>query len=381
MMTNILIILAIILVPRVMVLLASRFKLFDLLGPVFLCYATGFLLSLFFENTSIAMSVSEILVPVSIPLILFSANLPSYKKLAKPVTESFFLLIISVILMSSLGFLIFKAYVADANKFSGIMAALYTGGSPNLIAVAMALGVEDTTIVLANTSDLIVGGIYFFMLVSIVPVIAHKFLPRNLYINTTDHALLNELEQEFIPVKSFFSLKGLLKRMPLLLLATLSTGLSVLVSIFLTGKLDILIIILLVTAFGLAFSFNEKIRNIPNSYSTGQYLIYMFSVSIGLSFSFDLINIEIIPLLSFFAFVQFGSLLLHFILSKIKGIDGNVTVITSTAGIYGPAFVVPVANALGDKQVILPGIICGIVGYAIGNFLGIGLSLILGGFL
>ena len=242
MMTNILIILAIILVPRVMVLLASRFKLFDLLGPVFLCYVTGFLLSLFFENTSIAMSVSEILVPVSIPLILFSANLPSYKKLAKPVTESFFLLIISVILMSSLGFLIFKAYVADANKFSGMMAGLYTGGTPNLIAVAMALGVDDTTIVLANTSDLIVGGIYFFMLVSIVPVIAHKFLPRNLYINTTDHALLNELEQEFIPVKSFFSLKGLLKRMPLLLLATLSTGLSVLVSIFLTGKLDILII-------------------------------------------------------------------------------------------------------------------------------------------
>jgi len=79
--------------------------------------------------------------------------------------------------------------------------------------------------------------------------------------------------------------------------------------------------------------------------------------------------------------VQFGSVILHFILSKINKIDGNITVITSTTGIYGPAFVVPVANSLKDKTVILPGIICGIVGYAIGNFLGIGLSFFLGLFL
>ena len=50
-----------------------------------------------------------------------------------------------------------------------------------------------------------------------------------------------------------------------------------------------------------------------------------------------------------------------------------ISVITSAVGILGPAFVIPVANALKDKNVILPGIICGIVGYAIGNFLGIGL--------
>ncbi|NLJ89604.1 MAG: DUF819 family protein [Clostridiales bacterium] len=378
MISNLFIIIAILLVPRLMVLLSARYKVFDLLGPVFLCYLLGFLFSFIIKDTSIAMSISEILVPISIPLILFSADLKSYKKLAKPVTKSFLFLIICVLIISSLGFLIFRAYVPEANKFSGMMAGLYTGGTPNLIAIAMALGVDETQIVIANTADLIVGGVYFFLLLSVVPRIAHKFLPKNNYIDPLDRSLLKELESEFLPGKSFFSIKGILQRMPLLLLSILCTGVSVLFSLLLTDSLDVLIIILMVTIFGIGFSFNKKIRAVPNSFNTGQYLIYMFSFAIGLSFSLEHVNLQILPLLSFFAFVQYTSLILHFILCKIANIDGNISVITSTVGIYGPAFVIPVANALKDKNVILPGIICGIVGYAIGNFLGIGLALFLG---
>ena len=63
MISNIFILLSILLIPRLMVLLAVRFNLLGLLGPVFLCYASGFLLSFAFSDTSIAMTVSEILVP------------------------------------------------------------------------------------------------------------------------------------------------------------------------------------------------------------------------------------------------------------------------------------------------------------------------------
>lgn len=381
MVSNILIILTILLIPRGMVLLSTRFKLFHLLGPVFLCYASGFLLSFIFADTTIAMSISEILVPVSIPLILFSADLTTYKKLAPSITLSFLLCLFSVIIMSTLGFFIFKNHIMDANKISGMMAGLYTGGTPNLIAIAMALEVGETTIVLANTVDLVVGGIYFFLLLSIVPKIVHKFLPSKIIKATGDLALLHELENEFIPVRNFFSVKGLIQRMPLLILSVLCTGLSLAVSLLFTKTLDVMIIILFITALGIGLSFNKKVRNTPNSFSTGQYLIHMFSFAIGLSFSFKDLNYKILPLLLFFAFVQFGSIFLHFLLSKCVGVDGDITVITSTAGIYGPAFVVPVANALDNKKVILPGIICGIIGYAIGNYLGISLSLLLGLFL
>ena len=79
-----------------------------------------------------------------------------------------------------------------------------------------------------------------------------------------------------------------------------------------------------------------------------------------------------------FAAAQFGSVILHLLLARIARIDADTAIITSTAGIYGPAFIVPTANALNNRQVVLPGLICGILGYAVGNYLGIGVALLLG---
>lgn len=65
------------------------------------------------------------------------------------------------------------------------------------------------------------------------------------------------------------------------------------------------------------------------------------------------------------------------LLSKAFHIDADTALITSTAGIYGPAFIVPVADAMDNREVVLPGLICGIIGYAIGNYLGIGIAIAL----
>jgi len=51
--------------------------------------------------------------------------------------------------------------------------------------------------------------------------------------------------------------------------------------------------------------------------------------------------------------------------------DGETFFWGMAPSIYGPAFIIPVATALKDKSVIVPGLICGILGYAIGNYLGI----------
>ena len=139
-----------------------------------------------------------------------------------------------------------------------------------------------------------------------------------------------------------------------------------------------MIIMLVVTTLGLGLSFVKKIRQAPGSYSAGQYFIYMFSVGIGLSFDISAINVNSLLFLSMFAAAQFGAVLVHLLLARIARIDGDTAIITSTAGIYGPAFIVPTANALNNREVILPGLICGILGYAVGNYLGIGMGLLLG---
>ena len=376
---NIFIILLIVLLPRLMVLLSKKVSILGTLGPVFLCYAAGFIFSLLLPDTSIAMDISEILVPVAIPLILFSADLPSVKRLAKPTIISFSLMILAVIAVSSCVFLQFRSSIPHAEKYAGMMIGLYTGGTPNLMAIGAALKVAPQYIVLANAVDVVVGGIYFLLLISVMPRLCRIFLPAFKKTGTADSSaqLRHSLESSFVPQKDVFSLSLILKRIPIILLGILCLGLAAGLALLITGELDVMIIMLVVTTLGIGLSFISKVRCASGSYAAGQYLIYMFSVGIGLSFDFDAINLNSLLFLCMFAMAQFGSVMLHLLFSRIAGIDADTALITSTAGIYGPAFIVPAANALNNREVVLPGLICDILGYAVGNYLGIGVALLL----
>ena len=375
---SILVVLIIALGPRAMVLLSQRVRILGMLGPVFLCYAGGILMSLIIPQTKIAMSISEILVPIAIPLILFSADLTSVKRLAKPMLNSFILVAIAVTLVASVAYFLFRNIIPEAYKYSGMMIGLYTGGTPNLMAIGAALSVSDSHIVLANASDVVVGGIYFLLLISVMPRFARKILKPFVKADTeADAGYAERLEKSFVPEKESFSIRNILRHIPIVLLAVLSLAIAAGLALLITGKLDVVIIMLVVTTCGVGFSFFKKVRSAPGSYTVGQYVILMFSFGIGMSFSFSALNKEALLLLAMFAAVQFGSLVVHLALCKIFKIDADTSLITSTAGIYGPAFIIPVADALDNKEVVLPGLICGILGYVIGNYLGIGTAIAL----
>lgn len=378
---NVLIVLVMALGPRLMVSLSKRVKVLGMLGSVFLCYAGGFLLSLVLPDTSIAMDISEILIPIAIPLILFSADLTSIKRLAKPMLNSFLLVCAAVVGVAVASYLLYRNLLPEAYKYAGMIVGLYTGGTPNLMAIGAALSVNDSHIVLANASDVVVGGVYFLLLISIMPKLARKFLkPFDAGAQTAvdeDAAYTEHLEKNFVPEKEPLSLKSLLRRVPIVLLGVLSLAIAAGLSLLITGELNVVVIMLVVTSCGVGFSFIKRVRNAPGSYTAGQYLILVFSFGIGLSFRFSAIKTESLIFLAMFATAQFGAILLHLILAKIFKIDADTALITSTAGIYGPAFIAPAADALKNREVVLPGLICGIFGYAIGNYLGIGVALLL----
>ena len=79
----------------------------------------------------------------------------------------------------------------------------------------------------------------------------------------------------------------------------------------------------------------------------------------------------------YFAIAQTACVVVHLLLCKLFKIDGGTALITNVAGIYGPPFIAPVAEAYGERRLIVPGIICAVVGLVIGNFLGIGIGSIL----
>jgi uncharacterized membrane protein len=69
--------------------------------------------------------------------------------------------------------------------------------------------------------------------------------------------------------------------------------------------------------------------------------------------------------------------LIHALLAKIFKVDADTLIITSTALICSPAFVPMMAGSLNNRSIILGGLTVGIIGYAIGNYLGIFTALVL----
>ena len=78
--STVVMLLIIIFLPRLIMLLVSRAPLLATLGPVFLCYLLGLLLSwpmkAISADMTLASDFSSVLVCVAMPLILFSTDLP-----------------------------------------------------------------------------------------------------------------------------------------------------------------------------------------------------------------------------------------------------------------------------------------------------------------
>jgi len=181
MLGNILMIALIALLPWAAIRLSGRFPVLSKLGSVFLCYAIGIIASFPLKaigaQLPLASDVSSVLVCVAMPLILFSADLLSVRRLAKPMLLSFAFNAVSVILVAVAFFFVFRGIVPGADKISAMLIGTYTGGTPNMFAIGHGLGAGSDQILLTQTADLIGGGIYFFLLISVMPVVLKKWLP------------------------------------------------------------------------------------------------------------------------------------------------------------------------------------------------------------
>jgi uncharacterized membrane protein len=74
---------------------------------------------------------------------------------------------------------------------------------------------------------------------------------------------------------------------------------------------------------------------------------------------------------------MFASHALHIFIARIFNIDADTVLISGSALICSPPFVPVVAGAIKNRDVILTGLVVGIAGYAVGNYLGIAVAYIL----
>lgn len=373
------------LLPAGILRLIRAFPALRHIGAIALCYLCGFLFSLLPipYDKGLSQTAASVLVAVAIPLILFGFDLRSIRSLAKDMLIGCGLQMASAVVCAALGAVIaLRLGLGQAPRLAGMAVGLYTGGTPNLIAVGNALipaSESAEVITAANTSDFFVGGIYFLLILTVVRPLYRRFLGAKVPAEAVGPAeqdrqmtsAQNEYDYASIPRGR----RSILRLAAVILLAlaclALGAGLELLVNGSLDGSLYIMIT---VSVLGIVLSFVRPVRQTQGTYQIGQYLVLVFSL--GLSMSIDPATLvrAILPTLAYFACVQTACVLLHLLLCRIFRIDGGTALITNTAGIYGPPFIAPVAEAYGDRRLIAPGIICAIFGLVVGNLLGIGIG-------
>ena len=321
-------------------------------------------------------------ISIAIPLLLFSANLIEAKKLSKTVLKSSLSLIISAIIVSSLTFFIYGKTIGFGAELSGMAIGLYTGGTPNLNAIGNIFGLDATTIGVANLSDMVIGALfYLFLLILSKPLLSKILKPSKEISYIKEESII--LNNEDIENSSFLFSKELLYRFLLAFgITVIGALLGILIWIILgaeDGRMnDYLVPVMMVsvTILGIAFSFNERVRKTKGMNTLGQYFILVFSFALASSLDFTKLEGIFGEILILFGIITVGVFILHIIISKIMDIDVDCTIVTLTAGVYGPAFVPAITKQIKNDTLTVPGLIVGSIGYAIGTFLGSGLGLI-----
>lgn len=364
--------------PALVIFLCRKFPFLNKIGEILILYIVGILVSnlvifplgLGEKIHDIQDMLTSVMILLAFPMILFGSDLKNWK--LKKTIVALCIGLVSVVVVDIIGFYIFNDNQTGFEKIAGLLVGVYTGGTPNLASLKIALNVDAETYIFVHTFDMIISFIYLVFLMScgikIFRAILSQRVPgsQNLKVSEPQNLRVNSYS-------GIFTKKHFPKTLGALGLAILIVGVGMGISKLISGKIDnMLILILTMTTLSIVASFLPFVRKMEKSYDTGMYLVLIFSLVVA-----SMVDVRAIDyraganIIVYIAFVIFCSLLLSIILSKIFKVDSDTMVITSVALINSPLFVPMIAESMKNKKVIITGITVGVIGYAVGNYLGI----------
>lgn len=325
--------------------------------------------------------IISVVIPLAIPMLLFSLDLKRWLKLARGALFSLLLGLVSLMAVIFLGYYLLGNKFEESWKVAGMLVGAYSGGSPNLAAIGTALNVSPNTFVLTNTYDMMIGAIILFFLMTFAQQTFNMFLPKFYDKHkelTTDNVSVEYQGADIDDYTGIFRWNTLKQVLMALGLAVIILALAGAMTMLVPQKAQDAAAIITVTTLGLIASNIDPINKLKKSFQAGMYLVIIFSLVIAsLGNLREMFRIEYLNLFLFVAMAVIGSIIIHAALSWIFRIDADTLIITIAGLTYSPPFVPVVAGSIRNKDVIITGLTTGIIGYAIGNYLGISIGYML----
>lgn len=381
---NIALIVFSLIVPIVALLLVKYFAWARFFGPVVIACAFGIAFAnqpfiTFDESTqdtirSTAKLISSAAIPLAIPLLLFQSELNKIKAHGKTILLSFVIAVLSVFLGVLMVATAMKDQLSEAGPVAGMIMSVYIGGLPNLVAVQQALQANDFIAVQAATTA--VSAVYFIFLLTVAKPLLRRFFPAHPSPEPMGH-ISEELEGN--DPQPLWSKKHLIQGGLSILASIICVAISAGITFLIVGKDNpqafSLGSVLGITTLALVASFIKPLRQIPTHEPIGMFLILIFCFSAGTMANISELVSTGGTILQLTALSVLAFLPIHYIGHRLFKIDIDTTMTMSVATMFGPPFIPAVVQAVDNRSVLVPCMVMGFLGYAVGTYLGIAVGL------
>jgi len=372
-----------ILVPVLIIECFKRWTWMQKIGTVVAAYAVGIIFALtgfvhfdagteaFTTFSKLQSTIMSVTVPIAIPLMLFNCDFRLWTKALPKTIWSLVGGIIAVLVAVISGYFIFRTPdVPEFNKVAAMMTGIYTGGTMNFNALGASLGVDKTLMAIVLAFEMVLTTPYIFFIIGGGYKLFRKILP---YEDVTRKGR----KDEDVATKDVENYRGMFARQNVggmfiglglsILFLAIGAGLALLI----TGTLNELVVILTITTLSIIASFFKKVRELPKTFELGMFFILIFSVIVASLFDIHSVNGGSLMIGLFVAWVMIIAAGLHLLFCRFAKVSGDLFCVSQIALLCSPPFVPPVVGAMKNKKVLISGIVIGLVGYAVGTYLGV----------
>ena len=315
--------------------------------------------------------VGGALVPLAIPLLLFKADLRRIFRESGVVMITFCLACLATVVAAVAGFYLIQAFMPLGEigpKVAGVYTAGFVGGAVNFLAVSQAAQMSP------HEFSVAIGASSFVSILALMALIA---IPSLRFVTAR------------VPFKAAPEGGGAgagagaaRERPPTMRLSHVSGALAL--SFAICALADMLavawelahyrILFITVVTIVVANLLPGPLGRLQGDFEIGMLLMYLFFAMVGAGTDATRFLGEAFHLFLYGMFIISLHLALVFAVARWLKIDLAEAVVASAAALVGPTATAAIAISKGWRGLVMPGIMCGIFGYAIATFIGVAVT-------
>ncbi len=311
--------------------------------------------------------VGGTLMPLAIPMLLLKADLRRIISGSGRVLIAFAVATAATVLGAVLGYWLFDLGDMGA-RVAGTYAAGWIGGAVNFVAVSEMLGMqpEEFSVAISASSPVSV-----IALICLVGMPSLGWLSRHLPSrygtdDVTDGDIRVELDaMPLIHTVAVFAIS-----------ASICAVASIIAAYFAIPHFHLLFVTLL--SLVVANVAPQPMSRMRGDFTLGMLIMFVFFAMIGCSTNATAFLGHALVLFFYGLSIIAVHLVVVTLVGRLLKLDLAEIVIASAAAMVGPAPAAAIASAQRWGTLVTPALMCGILGYAVANFIGLALGTVLG---